>query len=119
MTGSAPSRGRATRFRPAFYRQLATLLKVLLRLVPTAVKAAIAATAINAAINAYSIAVTPDSSLISFIRVRNRILLGLKYNRAQLAMNALINRKNAEHLSEGGLAPLPRGQFASTRVEKA
>jgi hypothetical protein len=36
------------------------------------VKAAIAATAINAAINAYSIAVTPDSSLTKF----NEILLG-------------------------------------------
>jgi hypothetical protein len=41
------------------------------------VKAAIAATAINAAINAYSIAVTPDSSLAKFIRsLRNEILLG-------------------------------------------
>jgi hypothetical protein len=35
---------------------LATKLKVPLRLVPTSVKAAIAATAINAAINAYSVA---------------------------------------------------------------
>jgi hypothetical protein len=34
----------------------------LLRLVPTRVKAAIAATAINAAINAYSIAVTGNES---------------------------------------------------------
>jgi len=39
--------------------------------------AAIAATAISAAINAYSIAVTPDSSLIRFAkRVRKRFLLG-------------------------------------------
>ena len=45
---------------------------MLLRLVPTRVKAAIAATAINAAINAYSIAVTPDPSLIRFAKsVRN------------------------------------------------
>jgi hypothetical protein len=43
---------------------LAIELKVLLRLVPTSVKAAIAATAINAAISAYSIAVTPRFSLI-------------------------------------------------------
>ena len=45
---------------------------MLLRLVPTNVNAAMAATAINAAINAYSIAVTPDSSLTKFVRsVRN------------------------------------------------
>jgi hypothetical protein len=44
------------------------------------VKAAIAATAINAAINAYSIAVTPDSSLSKLVRsLRNGILLGSKY----------------------------------------
>ena len=45
------------------YSLAAMVLNVVLRLVPTKVKAAIAATAINAAINAYSIAVTPDSSL--------------------------------------------------------
>ena len=45
------------------------VLNVVLRLVPTRVKAAIAATAINAAINAYSIAVTPDWSLTKFIEV--------------------------------------------------
>ena len=39
------------------------MLKVLLRLVPTALNAAIATTAINAAISAYSIAVTPASFL--------------------------------------------------------
>src|SRR5713226_6466516 len=54
------------------YSLLAMVVKVLLRLVPTKVNAAIAATAINAAINAYSIAVTPDSSLIRFAKsVRN------------------------------------------------
>jgi hypothetical protein len=59
------------------YSLAATVLKVLLRLVPTRVKAAIAATAINAAINAYSIAVTPDSSLTKFVRsLCNGILLG-------------------------------------------
>jgi hypothetical protein len=42
------------------------VLKVVLRFVPTKVKAAIAATAINAAISAYSIAVTPASSLKRF-----------------------------------------------------
>jgi len=41
-------------------------LKVLLRLVPTNVNAAMAATAINAAIRAYSIAVTPDLLLMRF-----------------------------------------------------
>ena len=52
------------------------LLKVVLRLVPTRVKAAIAATAINAAIKAYSMAVTPDSSRIRLERrVRKWILL--------------------------------------------
>jgi hypothetical protein len=43
------------------------VLNKLFRLVPTRVKGAIAATAINAAINAYSIAVTPDSSLTKFV----------------------------------------------------
>ena len=52
------------------------VLKVVLRLVPTSVKAAIAATAINAAINAYSIAVTPDWSFAEFVRsLRNGIFL--------------------------------------------
>ena len=61
-----------------FFQSLAAMvLKVVLRLVPTRVKAAIAATAINAAIKAYSIAVTPDSSRIRLERrVRKRILLG-------------------------------------------
>lgn len=62
---------------PLSYRQLATVLKVLLRSVPTRVNAPIAATAINAAIKAYSIAVTPDSSLRRPIRkLRTRVLLG-------------------------------------------
>jgi hypothetical protein len=52
------------------------LLKVVLRLVPTTLKAAIAATAINAAIKPYSIAVTPASSFSRAVKsVRNRILL--------------------------------------------
>jgi hypothetical protein len=52
------------------------VLNVVLRLVPTSWKAAIAATAINAAIKAYSMAVTPDSSRIRLARmVRKRILL--------------------------------------------
>jgi hypothetical protein len=42
------------------------VLKVVLRLVPTKVKAAIAAIAINAPISEYSIAVTPALSLIRF-----------------------------------------------------
>ena len=42
------------------------VLKVVLRLVPTKVNAAMAATAINAAIRAYSIAVTPDLLLMRF-----------------------------------------------------
>src|SRR5271155_4018723 len=55
----------------------AMVLNTVLRLVPTRVKAAIAATAINAAINAYSIAVTPDWSLTKFVSsLRNGILLG-------------------------------------------
>ena len=62
---------------PGLYRQAATVEKVLLKLVPTTLNAAIAPTAINAAINAYSMAVTPDSFLIRFMRVRNRILLDM------------------------------------------
>jgi hypothetical protein len=47
-------------------------LNVLLRFVPTRVKAAIAATAISAAMSAYSIAVTPDLSRRNFAeKVRN------------------------------------------------
>ena len=42
------------------YNWPAMVLNVVLRLVPTKVKAAMAAIAINAAISAYSIAVTPD-----------------------------------------------------------
>jgi hypothetical protein len=48
------------------YNLLATELKVLVMPVPTNCIAAIAATAINAAISAYSMAVTPDLSSISF-----------------------------------------------------
>jgi hypothetical protein len=44
------------------------VVKVPLRLVPTAFIAAIAATAISAAISPYSIAVTPDSFLIRFVK---------------------------------------------------
>src|SRR5271155_2851671 len=55
----------------------AMVLNTVLRLVPTRVKAAIAATAINAAIKAYSMAVTPDSSRTRLERrLRKRILLG-------------------------------------------
>ena len=72
------------------------MLKVLLRLVPTTENAAIAATAINAAINAYSIAVTADSSLIRLVNsVRNRILLAWDYDRAQIAIKSLSNGKPA------------------------
>jgi hypothetical protein len=59
----------------------AMVLNVVLRFVPTSVKAAIAATAINAAINAYSIAVTPDSFFTKFERsLRNGFLLVSKNN---------------------------------------
>ena len=58
------------------YSLAAMVLNVVLRLVPTRVKAAIAATAINAAIKAYSMAVTPDSSRTRLeSKVRKRILL--------------------------------------------
>ena len=73
------------------------VLNVVLRLVPTRVKAAIAATAINAAINAYSIAVTPDSSLSKLVRsLRNGILLG-KSNLAQVTPKYLSNSKILRH----------------------
>jgi len=59
------------------YIQLATSAKVPLMLPPRVDIAAIAATATNAAISAYSIAVTPNSSLIRLVkRVRKRFLLG-------------------------------------------
>lgn len=62
------------------------MLNVVLRSVPIRMKEAIAATAINAAINAYSIAVTPDSSLTKFARgLRNEILLFNKSNHKQAA----------------------------------
>src|SRR5215467_2479429 len=49
-----------------------------MRPVPTNCIAAIAATAINAAMSAYSMAVTPDPSLISFKKsARNPVILGL------------------------------------------
>ena len=44
------------------YRSVATVVKMLIRLVPTACMATIAATAISAAIRPYSIAVAPESS---------------------------------------------------------
>ena len=54
------------------YNWLATVLNVLLRFVPTKLNAEMAATAISAAIRAYSIAVTPDWSLMRFEKnVRN------------------------------------------------
>jgi hypothetical protein len=61
----APSAGGLRLCGQARYRQLAIILKVVLRLVPTTENAAMAATAIRAAIKAYSIAVTPLVSPIS------------------------------------------------------
>jgi len=59
---------------PQPYRLLETAVNVLLRPVPTKVIAAMAATAISAAISPYSIAVTPDSFFIKFVKsVSNRI----------------------------------------------
>jgi len=70
------------------YRAAATLLKVVLRLVPTDPMMAMATTTIIAAISAYSIAVTPDSSLISFVNsVRNWILLSLDIYPRRLQSN--------------------------------
>ncbi len=69
------------------------MLKVVLRLVPTRVKAAIAATAINAAISAYSMAVTPDLSLIRFMkRLCNQILRALMAIAHKLAIQNLTRR---------------------------
>jgi hypothetical protein len=53
------------------------------RLVPTAVKAKIAAIAIRAAISPYSIAVTPASSRISFVK-HVRIGFSLRFKPAQI-----------------------------------
>ena len=72
------------------YNWLAIELKVLMRPVPTNCIAAIAATAINAAMSAYSMAVTPDPSLISFKKsARNRVILGLIRTHAQIADQTL------------------------------
>jgi hypothetical protein len=80
-----------------YYTLPAMVLKVVLRLVPTRVKAAIAATAIKAAIKAYSIAVTPDSSRTRSVRnLRNRILLVSETHRAQIARESLIAGKRAK-----------------------
>ena len=57
--GVADARRRAMAIEHFFQSLAAMVLNVVLRLVPTRVKAAIAATAINAAIKAYSMAVTP------------------------------------------------------------
>src|SRR5215472_8894462 len=69
-----------------------------MRPVPTNCIAAIAATAINAAMSAYSMAVTPDPSLISFKKsVRNRVILGLMGTHAQIAdqnVKEFLNRTN-------------------------
>jgi len=76
------------------------VLNVVLRLVPTKVNAAMAATAINAAINAYSMAVTPDWSLVKFEKnVRNLSIpsVYLKYT-YKLQSKALRNQKEPETL---------------------
>jgi hypothetical protein len=53
------------------YSLLDTLLKVAVRLLPTALKAAIAATAIRAAISPYSIAVAPSSFFKSLFKTES------------------------------------------------
>jgi hypothetical protein len=79
MTRSAPSTQIAVMAFLFAYRQFAILVKVPLMLPWRVVSAVINNTASNAAINAYSIAVTPDSSLIRLAkRVRKRFLLGLQ-----------------------------------------
>ena len=65
------------------YSLAATLLKVLLRLVPTVVMIVTAATAIRAAISPYSTAVTPVSSPISFVK-NARIGFFLWFDRASV-----------------------------------
>src|SRR5262245_55707658 len=55
------------------YRLLATVLKVVLRLVPIVVNAPMAATAITEALSPYSIDVTPHSPLSSKVRTFNLI----------------------------------------------
>src|SRR5215472_11335723 len=84
--------------------------------VPTSCIAAIAATAINAAMSAYSMAVTPDPSLISFKKsARNRVILDLIRTHAQIAdqnFKEFLNRTNEPgwrwpHGTVPGAAPLP------------
>ena len=59
---------------------------------PTAVKAAMAAIAIRAAISPYSIAVTPASSWISFVKY-TRIRFSKRFKPAQAAAKDLTKRK--------------------------
>jgi hypothetical protein len=61
------------------------------RLVPTEVNAAMAAIAIRAAISPYSIAVTPASSRINFVK-HMRIGLSLSFKPAQAVAKSLRNR---------------------------
>ena len=79
------------------------VLKVVLRLVPTRLNAAIAATAINAAINPYSIAVTPDSSLMTLVKnIGEPNLFVWGKQRAQIArtLRRALTTRTREFVSE-------------------
>ncbi len=74
------------------YSLPATVLKLVLISVPIMMNEAIAATAINAAINVYSIAVTPDSSLVKVERtLRNDTLLAFKQKQSCVGCEKNLN----------------------------
>src|SRR5262249_40189980 len=80
---NSPSRNERPEARPkaraSVYRATATLLKIPLRLVPMDPMTVTTTIAISPAISAYSIAVTPDSSLNSLTGgERNKVLLGVR-----------------------------------------
>jgi hypothetical protein len=85
------------------------VLKVVLRLDPTKLKAAMAATAINAAITAYSIAVTPDSLLIKLEKNVSNLVIPFAYLEYihKLQLKALRNIKKN-----------PRPCLAAPRAER-
>ena len=79
------------------YKAAATVLKVVLRLVPIDPRIAITTIAISPAISAYSIAVTPDLPLKRFAKsARKPHSPKLKDAIAQIGVKHLINCKHLE-----------------------
>jgi hypothetical protein len=93
------------------YSLAATLLKVVLRLVPTVVIMVTAATAISAAINPYSTAVTPVSSSISFAnsaRIGSSLVPAAQVCSAKFNVMLTTGCTDADSLEFSFLSGLPR-----------